>query len=129
MQALIALPALRRAGDDDAIADLDALDVGADRFDDAEAAMIRNFRAASGIRAERAAHDRVARRDGQRSDDDLTGFDRQKTQLLHVECRGMADEAAERAARLRPRDDAGRLRLQRRAAAERGGTCLEQMSA
>src|SRR4029434_3155244 len=87
MQALVALTALRRAGDDHAIAHLHALDLCADRFDDAEAAVIGNFSWASGSGAERPAHDRVARRDGERSNDDLPRIDRQQTQLLHVERR------------------------------------------
>src|SRR5213078_2015246 len=74
-----------------------------------------------------------ARRDGRRPDDDLSFVDGQEPELLDVECGGMTNEAAERAARLRAGDDAGRLRLQRRTSAEcsgtGGGTCLEQMSA
>jgi hypothetical protein len=45
LQALIALAALRGARHDDAIAHLDALHHRADGFHDAEAAMVRHFRA------------------------------------------------------------------------------------
>ena len=71
LQALIALPALRRARDDDAIADLDALHLGADRLDDAEAAVVRHLGPLDRVGAERAAHDRVARRHGHGADDHL----------------------------------------------------------
>jgi hypothetical protein len=66
-----------------------------------------------------------------RSDDDLTGIDRQEPKLLHVDGRVVTDETAECAARLCPGDDAGRLclRLERRTAAERGRPRLEQMAA
>ena len=93
VQALIALAALRRAGDDDAVADLHALDHGADGLDDAEAAVIRNLGPADRVRPERAAHDRVAGRHGLRADDDLSRINREETQFLNIERVGVAHEA------------------------------------
>jgi len=65
VQALIALAALRRTCHHDAVADLDALDLGSDGLDDAEAAVVGDFGALNRVGAERPAHDRVARRDGE----------------------------------------------------------------
>jgi len=98
-------------------------------LDDSEAAVVRNFGAPNWIGAECAAHDRVARRDGERTDDDLTRIDRQEPKLLHVDRRGVADEPPERAAVLRACEHAWRLRLQHRAATQSGGARLEQMAA
>src|SRR5207245_3636753 len=70
LQALIALAALRSSRDDDAVAHMDALYHRADGFHDAEAAMVRHFRAPYRIGGERAADDRVARRHRLGSDHD-----------------------------------------------------------
>ena len=139
VQALIALSALRGAGDDDAVADLHALDHRAHRLDDAEAAMVRDLGAADRVGAERAAHDRVARRHGRGADDDLPRIDRQQPQLLNVERAVVADESAERPARLRAGEHGRRLRVLRadgwhaseksRAAAERGCSRLQNTPA
>ena len=49
MEALVTLSALRGAGDEDAIADLHALDHRANCLDDAEAAMIGDLCASDGL--------------------------------------------------------------------------------
>ena len=139
LQALIALAALRRARDDDAIADLDALDHRADGLDDAEAAVVRDLRAPDRVGAERAAHDRVARRHGQGADDHLPRIDRQQPHLLNVERAGVADEPAERPSGLRAGEHGWGLRVlcadgwhtceKSRAAAECGRARLQNASA
>jgi hypothetical protein len=88
--------------------------------------VVGHFSASNGIGAERAAHDRVARRDRLRADDDLPRIDRQETKLLHVDGRRVANEPAERAAGLRAGAHARRLRLQHRTTAKRGGARLQE---
>jgi len=131
LQALIALAALRSARDDHAVARLDALHHRADGFHDAEAAMIRHFRAPDRSGAERAADDRVARRHGQGSDHDLARIDRQEGQLLNVECGGVANEPGERPAALRPGQHGGSLfrRGGRRAREQRAGSAQRRRAA
>ena len=139
LQALVALAALRRARDDDPIADLDTLHHRADGLDDAEATVVRHLRSCNRVGAERAAHDRVAGRDSQGADHHLPRVDRQQPHLLNVECAGVADEAAERPTRLRARHDGrclgglgvqnGRALQEARACAERRRACLQHMPA
>ena len=137
LQALIALAALRSARDHHAVARLDALHHRADGFHDAEAAMIRHFRALDRIGAERAADDRVARRHGQGSDHDLARIARQEPQLLDVDCGVVAHERAERPAGLRTRQHGGRLLLcggrpgreQRAASPQRRRAATQDLSA
>jgi hypothetical protein len=135
VQALVALSALRRACDEDPIANLYALDHCANGLDDAEAAMVRNLGAADRVGGERAAHDCVAGRDGGRADDDLSRIDRQQSHLLNVYCAVVAHESAERASGLRVGQHGRSLRClcadllhasqQSRAAAERGRSCFQ----
>ena len=130
MQALVALTALRGARDDDAIADLHALDHRADGLDDPESAVVRDLGASDGVGRERAANDRVAGGDCRGSDDDLARIDRQQAHLLDVERVAVPDESAEGAAGLCAGQHSRRLRLlcleagcagqERSTAAERG---------
>ena len=126
MQTLVALAALRCTRDDDAVANLHASHLRANGFYDAEAAVVGDLGAPNRIGTERAAHDRVTRRDGLRADDDLPGINRQEPKLLDVDRRRMTDETAERSPGLRPSTHTWGLRVQHCAAAKRGGTRLQE---
>ena len=139
VQALVTLSALRGAGDEDAIADLHALDHRANCLDDAEAAMIGDLCALNRVGTEGAAHDRVARRNGGGADDDLPRIGGQQSHLLNVERAVVAHQPAERASRLRVGEHGWGLRILRvdgwhaseksRAAAERGCSRLQDTPA
>ena len=90
------------------------------------------------IGAERAAHDRVARRHRLRADHDLSRVDRKEPQFLNVERGVVADESAERPTRLRAGEHGRRLRVlrlrsrsgeERRASTKRGGAAPQSVPA
>ena len=84
LQALKTLPALRRAGDDDAVAGLHALHLRPHRFDNAHARVIHDRRLAEVARRQRERRDRVARTGRLRSHQHVPRPDRQQRELLDV---------------------------------------------
>jgi hypothetical protein len=101
VEALVAGAALRRAGDDDPIAALDAPHLGSDGFDYALSAVIGNGGSASLGRAESAADARITRSRGFRADDDLSRLNRLELQIFEADPRSVPHEASEPPAGIR----------------------------
>ena len=123
MQALITLPALRRAGHDHPIADLHALHLRPDRLDDAEAGVIGNRRALRVVGGERTARARVTGRRGLTAHHDVTRVDRAEAHLFDRCAGAVTDEPAKRPAGLCAGGNGWRLSsLRRQRSAERNRT-------
>src|SRR5690606_7950118 len=95
LQTLVALPALRRARDDDAIAGLHALDHGADFLDDAHAGVIHDRRRRVVARAERERRDRIAAAGRFGADEDFARLDRAERQGLDADAGAGTNEGLE----------------------------------
>ena len=95
LQTLVALAALRRSCDDDAISNLHSFDHRPDSLDHTEAAVVRDLRAFDRSGAERTTYDGVAGSHSGRADNDLSRVDRPQAHLLNIKRAVVANQPAE----------------------------------
>ena len=94
LQALVALAALRRAGDNDAVARLDALDQGADLFHHTHPGVVGDSRAGGVAGRENLAHDRVADAGGLGAQEHFARLDGQEAEFQNGGSGLIADEGS-----------------------------------